>query len=563
MRKGLLLCFLLLALQGQSQDILHVDSANQLHQRLLDEYLHTPGDPEMKVAQLLKEARDENPAERSLETIYKLQVALILAEELEPSPLTFELNFFMGSVFAHLNKEYALAFIDKSVAIAQHAVIAPGRKFDLFTNKAGMHVSLMEYDSARLYFQRAIDEAVLENATAHASAMNNLGVFFFDTHWYDSARICFEEALRLPEDATRDMVLYCAIRDNLAQLDIKANDFLSALKTFEYNDSVYYAHRVSNKYVFNKVRLFEAREKSGDTGIGLDFMPLADYIDSNAVLIRSEAVLNFYRFAHAYAFKEQDLQTAKFFYDRQMHLQDSLDREYMGQRNALAASLLNIQNASFRNEMHAHQLEIDKKRLELKTAWVINIASIVGAILIIALLITYIRKRKREHEVMRQIAAAELREKEMQAKFIQQELELKKKDLTNVALHNTQVYDFNQKMIEKLQSVYTHKANMEQHLRSLLLDLQQQNQVGDRSIGLLQNIDSVNEEFYQKLRDRFPDLTKAESELCGYLRINLSNKDISVLKNIEASSVKMSKNRLRKKLGIGPDEDIYRYVQEL
>ena len=100
-------------------------------------------------------------------------------------------------------------------------------------------------------------------------------------------------------------------------------------------------------------------------------------------------------------------------------------------------------------------------------------------------------------------------------------------------------------------------------MRALLIELQSQNQISDRSIGLQSNIDSVNAEFYDNLKTKFPDLTKSEAELCGYIRIKLSTKDISILKNVAAASVKMGKNRLRKKLGLSPEADLYQFVSEI
>ncbi|HTA27550.1 MAG TPA: hypothetical protein VK809_07175, partial [Bacteroidia bacterium] len=56
----------------------------------------------------------------------------------------------------------------------------------------------------------------------------------------------------------------------------------------------------------------------------------------------------------------------------------------------------------------------------------------------------------------------------------------------------------------------------------------------------------------------FPSLTKSELELCGYFKLNMSTKEISVLKGISIESVQKGRHRLRRKLGLGPDDDIYK-----
>jgi len=93
--------------------------------------------------------------------------------------------------------------------------------------------------------------------------------------------------------------------------------------------------------------------------------------------------------------------------------------------------------------------------------------------------------------------------------------------------------------------------------------LQSQSQLGDTSITMQHNITHVNAEFREKLHQTFPGLTLSEAELCGYIRINLSNKDISVLKNVEPDSIKKSKNRLKKKLGLAAEDDLYVFISGL
>jgi len=171
------------------------------------------------------------------------------------------------------------------------------------------------------------------------------------------------------------------------------------------------------------------------------------------------------------------------------------------------------------------------------------------------------RRRKRELDLAHRLTVAELRTKELEAKAMAQALEIQKRDITTVALHNTQVLDNRRHIVERLSDIVRQKKNTEEALRTFIVELQTLEQVSDRARLVQENIDRANAEFYQMLSARFPTLSKAEVELCGYLRVNLSSKDIAALKNIAPASVKMSKNRLRKKMGVGPDADLYAFIQ--
>ena len=59
-----------------------------------------------------------------------------------------------------------------------------------------------------------------------------------------------------------------------------------------------------------------------------------------------------------------------------------------------------------------------------------------------------------------------------------------------------------------------------------------------------------------RLKDRYPSLSKTDLRICVYIKLNLSTKEIADLMNISPKSVEMARYRLRKKLGLGPGDDI-------
>ncbi len=60
----------------------------------------------------------------------------------------------------------------------------------------------------------------------------------------------------------------------------------------------------------------------------------------------------------------------------------------------------------------------------------------------------------------------------------------------------------------------------------------------------------VHNDFYDKLIQRFPDLSSSEQRLCAFLRLNMTSKEISELTGQRVSSLETARYRLRKKLGI-------------
>lgn len=75
--------------------------------------------------------------------------------------------------------------------------------------------------------------------------------------------------------------------------------------------------------------------------------------------------------------------------------------------------------------------------------------------------------------------------------------------------------------------------------------------------------DEVHEDFLNRLKKQFPNLTPREMRLCAYLRMNVSTKEISSLMNISVRGVEISRYRLRKKLGIDRDTNLTSFILEL
>jgi DNA-binding CsgD family transcriptional regulator len=75
--------------------------------------------------------------------------------------------------------------------------------------------------------------------------------------------------------------------------------------------------------------------------------------------------------------------------------------------------------------------------------------------------------------------------------------------------------------------------------------------------------DKVHEDFFKRLRHKFPDLTPKDQKLCAYLRMNLTTKEIAPLLNISVRGVEISRYRLRKKLELDSSINLVSYIMDI
>jgi ligand-binding sensor domain-containing protein/DNA-binding CsgD family transcriptional regulator len=73
----------------------------------------------------------------------------------------------------------------------------------------------------------------------------------------------------------------------------------------------------------------------------------------------------------------------------------------------------------------------------------------------------------------------------------------------------------------------------------------------------------VHGRFLDTLKAHYPDLTNNDLRLCALYRIGIATKDIAAAMSISQTSVKMARYRLRKKLGLTPEEDITAFLEQV
>ncbi|HEY4334899.1 MAG TPA: triple tyrosine motif-containing protein [Puia sp.] len=77
------------------------------------------------------------------------------------------------------------------------------------------------------------------------------------------------------------------------------------------------------------------------------------------------------------------------------------------------------------------------------------------------------------------------------------------------------------------------------------------------------HFDKVHSDFLQILKNTYPALSAHELKLCAYLRMNLSSKEIAQLENISVRGVEISRYRLRKKLKISTETNLFDFLMAL
>lgn len=76
------------------------------------------------------------------------------------------------------------------------------------------------------------------------------------------------------------------------------------------------------------------------------------------------------------------------------------------------------------------------------------------------------------------------------------------------------------------------------------------------------HFEKVHPSFFANLHKRFPELTSSECELCAFIKLNMTNKEILAMTQKTDNTLKKSRQRLKKKLGLDNDDSLYHFILE-
>jgi DNA-binding NarL/FixJ family response regulator len=115
-------------------------------------------------------------------------------------------------------------------------------------------------------------------------------------------------------------------------------------------------------------------------------------------------------------------------------------------------------------------------------------------------------------------------------------------------------------MIESIQEVLESESDGG-HVKSRIRKILKTNTINKNEwLNFEKNLIKSHEEFVERLSKKYPLLTAKDIKLSIYLKMNLSSKEIAPLMNISFRGVELHRYRLRKKLAIGPEESLYKFM---
>lgn len=176
-------------------------------------------------------------------------------------------------------------------------------------------------------------------------------------------------------------------------------------------------------------------------------------------------------------------------------------------------------------------------------------------------------RRQKERAILvyeKKLLKTEMEKKELHKKEFESELEYKSRQMTTHTLNMMQKNKALREMTVDITNI-SKKAddNIKQDLKRLRFQLNQSLKADKDWDEFRMYFEEVNQTFFSKLKEINPNISPAEERLAALIKLKMNIKETASVLNISPSSVKMARHRLRQKLNLPQEIDLYDFIGEI
>lgn len=214
-----------------------------------------------------------------------------------------------------------------------------------------------------------------------------------------------------------------------------------------------------------------------------------------------------------------------------------------------------------------------------------NLAYALYGIITVLLIIAIVRyvKRRIELEHLKSRLEAQKAKKMLELELEQLKLQKDKEQINQDRIHLQEEVINNSKELANYTMLLIKKKDIFNELTADLKELKDyvknddsrkkllqifqklnQHKIGEEYMEVFDvNFEKVHHNFFEELKKLNPSLTKRELRLCAFVKMNLTNKEISPLLNISLRGVENARYRIRKKLEVAHEDNFVAFLENI
>lgn len=422
-----------------------------------------------------------------------------------------------------------------------------------YHNIAMLFNAQRKYDKAIFYMKKALVMR-RNDSLDYGISLNNYGLFLHKKKEFDSALLVY----------------------NTAEKYFKSPLYIADVNRYKAN--VYKAKRLYKKaFDLHKKNLsiFKKEEKIERSAISMKnvaynarkldmFVDAKKYLDSAEVLAKqfgSKSLIgSIYLERYKIERDKKQYKEALAFYRIYKKYRDSTRNIEASERFDRLALTFKQKQVAYRDSLQAATEKVTLERMvsaqqSQKRLFAVLFFLALVALVSLFLLYQYRRKITKRNHQKQALEAALLNEK---VDFLRYKIE-------RLLMDNKMRTNFTQELLDTVKDLKTKDSSsgVVKSYQTILVQLK--NQINtEKRLDVVSEINKLSEVSFEiQLAERFPELTKAEREVCNLIYLNLSSKEIMNARNTTLSSIKSVRYRIRKKLQVPKGEELELFLKKL
>ncbi len=437
-------------------------------------------------------------------------------------------------------------------------------KSKILNSLADVNSKMKNYKIALKYAKEAlILKNKIGNKTEISNTLANLGNILQKMDSLDKAEFYFSQSLNLRKEL-KDQRRIASSLYNLADIHILKKEPLNAKEELNKALGIFTGLGEKTGQVICLLTLSKAYNMLGLSSKSKNSISKA--IGISKITKNNELLKDCYKqYADFYSINNDQTQAFKYF-KKYTEIKDSL--ESVNNRK-----IFNELELQYQTDQKDNEIALLKKKTELqKKNNIILILSIIILFFISTLLFFFYRAKAQKLQIKSELLEKEkiihkqdVEIKEHETNLLKHQLESKNRELTSKVLVMLKTNQMLENILKKL-SLLNKNISINQvkakDVSSIIREIE--NHSGNT---LWQDFDTafqgVHSEFYNKLLKINPQLTSTEIKMASLLKLNLNTKEIADITFKSESSIKSTRFRLRKKLGLNSDTGLVTFLIKL
>jgi len=501
--------------------------------------------------------------------IKKYQAALTIFRDAENDEETYTTINNIGTVYFKLSDyEKAISFYEQTLVFDKQQNNDANLSIT-YNNIGRVYHAWGKYSQAIKYYRLSMEHAkATGNQSLEAVKLSNIGISFYKMGEYDSAVSYVSRALEIDKQSGNKFKI--AIRESemakifaaRGSLDIAIEYAKRALLFFNKANI-----RESKAIVLNDLGDFYYLQKSfvKSEQSYLNSLKIADEMGSPHLKMITQLGLS-----ELYENWGKPVKALKYY------------KLYEKNNTEIFTAEKHRQLADFEAKYQAREKELENNMLKeentIKQQRLVNLTiALTAMLLIIVLLLFGIRMKTKSIRQQKLLADMKLEAKEREKQHFEDKVFAEQQiNRLQQEQYDASIKYKNQRLSSSMLNVIR-KNELLIYLKEKIEENEERTEPKRKEIIRLinQNIDidqdwkkfryEFNQSypgFFDKLKAKFPDLSETYLQLCAFLRIDLSSKEIAQIQNVSDSAVNKNRQRLRKKLNLEPEADLSVFLKK-